>query len=357
MSPAAAPRTRSDLVRLLESRGTPFDALEEGPRWAIVTPSLAARILGAGVDEENAFWVSPSPPPAAGAWFNAGGQRTWLAPEGGPAGIFCGMDLAAWTVPPALDPGRFQPAAGPHAWRAELEVRPADGSRHRIGLVRSMTLEDHPGIPGGMLIRFRHELSNRGDSVLNRRISLWGLVQLPCEDEGGAVFVGLSRAGAMPASYFGEMPAPVHGDEGSTAWFGLRGGSRFKAGVSAADFSGTMGFVRRPRAAFRLGELLVTAMSFRVEPAGTYLEHAPSLWPAGSSSGDAAQVYQDPGTGPLAFCEIEAHSPAPRLAPGEAVAEVMLISVARVNERDLSEVLTRGLGLARGSVPAGILPP
>jgi hypothetical protein len=28
------------------------------------------------------------------------------------------------------------------------------------------------------------------------------------------------------------------------------------------------------------------------------------------------QVYNDPGTGPLAFCELEAHAPSVRLEPG-----------------------------------------
>ena len=53
-------RTRSELVRLLEARSIAFETIESGQRWAIVAPPLAARILGAGIGEENAFWVSPS---------------------------------------------------------------------------------------------------------------------------------------------------------------------------------------------------------------------------------------------------------------------------------------------------------
>jgi len=367
MSGEHAPRTRSDLVRLLESRGTAFEVLEDGPRWALVTPGLAARILGAGVDQENAFWVSPSSPPPSG-WFNAGGQRTWLAPEGGPGGIFCGMDLAAWTVPGDLDPASYRPdhGEGAHRWRAELHVRSADGSTHRVGISRSMALGPHPRIPGAMAIRFRHELSNRGDCMLDRRISLWGLIQLPCEEGGGAVFVCLTRPGAAPVPYFGEVPDPVPGDDGRAAWFRLPGGARFKAGIPASSFAGTLGFVRRSRLP-RGAPLILAAMTFRVQPVAAYLERAPALWrsPAAAGSGgdagdaspgDAAQVYQDPGTGPSAFCEIEAHAPAPRLAPGEASAEDILITIAAVDQGKLSDALAAGFGPAVTRIPAGLIP-
>jgi len=367
MSPEAAQRTRSDLVRLLESRGTAFEVLEDGPRWALVTPGLAARILGAGVGEENAFWVSPSAPPSSG-WFNAGGQRTWLAPEGGPGGIFCGMDLAAWTVPGDLDPASYRPdhGGGGHRWRAELDVRSADGSTHRVGVSRSMALGPHPRIPGAMAIRFRHELSNRGDSVLDRRISLWGLIQLPCEEGGGVIFVCLTGPGAAPVPYFGEVPDPVPGDDGRAAWFPVPGGTRFKAGIPASGFAGTVGFLRRSRLRPRGAPLLLTAMTFRVGPAASYLERAPALWQAaattgnaaveGTPVGDAAQVYQDPGTGPSAFCEIEAHAPAPRLAPGEASAEDILITIAAVDQEKLSDALAAGFGPALTRIPAGVVP-
>ena len=57
--------------------------------WALVVPKLAARVLGAGLGERNAFWVSPALERCLeGLDWNAGGQRTWLAPELGPRGFF-----------------------------------------------------------------------------------------------------------------------------------------------------------------------------------------------------------------------------------------------------------------------------
>jgi hypothetical protein len=343
--------TRADLLRFLKSRGVAFEILQDGPRWAVVTPSLAARIIGAGAGEENAFWVSPAEPPGSG-WFNAGGQRSWLAPESGPRGIFCAMDLAAWTVPPQLDPGRYaaEPASAARAWRTEIEVRAADGTRHRVDLSRSLALEEHPRIPGALAIRFRHEIANRARSTLDRRLGLWGLIQLPCEEGGGTAFLSLSRRDGELTPYFGGVPAFVKSDKGSVGWLPLRGGSRFKAGIPPALFSGTMGFVRRSRMKTAGGELLLTAMSFKVQPGETYVDRSPAAWGT-AGSGDAAQVYQDPGTGPLAFCEIEAHAPAARLAPGETAAQEILITVAPVAEDGVGAALADGLGVGTAGAP------
>ena len=52
-------RTRTDLLRLLDASGIGYETLTAGPCWMVVAPALAARIMGAGVGEENAFWVPP----------------------------------------------------------------------------------------------------------------------------------------------------------------------------------------------------------------------------------------------------------------------------------------------------------
>jgi hypothetical protein len=342
-------RTRGELTRLLEKSGIGFLTLESGRSWMIVCPALAARIMGAGVGEENAFWV-PSALSTRG-WAdggNAGGQRTWIAPEGGPAGFFFSQDGAAWSVARDLDPGHYRaapPPAGGVSFQAELEARTARGASRRISLVRSMTLEEGSAGLGAaglalppaaaLTIRFRHELGNVGGSTLNRTIGLWSIIQLPCEVPG-TIFFAARHPGASLTSYFGTLPGGSMGHEGSTAWLRVKGGTRFKAGMTPADFAGTVGFVRRARVADTDGApFIVTIMRFAVDLAGTYVDKFSHVVPSAPANGDAAQAYCDPGTGDRAFCEIESHAPAPLLAPGALEGQDILITIARVDETAL----------------------
>jgi hypothetical protein len=348
-------RTRTDLVRVLESSGIAYETLSAGRCWMIVSPVLAARIMGAGIGEENAFWVPPAL--STRGWNeggNAGGQRTWIAPEGGPSGFFFSPDGARWSVPPQLDPGRYRAApapAGGKSYGMALTARSADGSSRDITLARSMSIEQESTSTGTVLhIRFRHELGNAGSTVLERKIGLWSIIQLPC-DEPGVIFIA---GGRTLRPYFGELPAMGMGDEGRVAWMRVRGGTRFKAGVSPSDFAGTIGFVRRARVP-ESGRMpfIFTTMSWEADPTGRYVD-GPTGTDSRASGGDAAQAYCDPGTGDLAFCEIEAHAPAPLLAPRESAAQDIRISIARVDEPDLGRYMSDGLGME--PVPRNALP-
>jgi len=357
-------RTRSELARLLEKSGIGFTVVESGRSWMIVCPALAARIMGAGVGEENAFWVPPVL--STRGWAdggNAGGQRTWIAPEGGPAGFFSAQDGTTWSVPRDLDPGHYRAApapAGGVGFRTELEARTARGASRRISLLRQMTLEEGTaglGAAGAgaldgfgpltsahaLTIRFRHELGNVGGSTLNRTIGLWSIIQLPCEVQG-TIFFAARHTGASLTTYFGALPGECMGDAGSAGWLRVKGGTRFKAGMSPASFAGTMGFVRRARpAGSGSAPFILTVMRFAVDPAGTYVDKASHVVPSAPANGDAAQAYCDPGTGDRAFCEIESHAPAPLLAPGASEGQDVLITVAGVEEQELRGFLGSGI--------------
>ena len=122
----------------------------------VVAPSLAARIIGAGVGDENLLWTAGRF--STRGWAdggNAGGARTWIAPEGGPRGFFFGPDGASWDVPPEIDPGAYTPCPVDDGWlsfRNELTARAADGARFPIAITRSLKLqplEAGNGIGGG----------------------------------------------------------------------------------------------------------------------------------------------------------------------------------------------------------------
>ena len=304
-------RTRTDLIRLLEASRIAYETLDSGRCWMIVAPALAARIMGAGIGEENAFWVPPVI--STRGWNeggNAGGQRTWIAPEGGIAGFFFSADGARWDVAPGLDPGSYRAMPAP------------------AGTI--------------LRIRFRHELGKAGSIPLERRIGLWSLIQLPCEEQG-VIFIAGGRA---PRLYFGELPAMGTGDAGRVVWLRVRGGTRFKAGMSPSDFARTMGFARRARVPENgLTPIILTTMSGDSDPNRAYVDTPASSGHAASPNGDAAQAYCDAGTGGLAFCEIESHAPAPFLAPGESEAQDIQISIARLGGQDIADYMSERLGM------------
>jgi hypothetical protein len=336
-----------------------FDILESGRGWMISCPALAARIMGAGLGEENAFWIPPAL--SARGWAaggNAGGQRTWIAPEDGPSGFFFAADGAPWHVPLDLDPGQYRTLAAPAGragYRAELTARTARGVSRRLSIVRSMELAEKPDLPGAALtIVFRHELENAGRSALENTIGLWSIIQLPCEAPG-AVFFSTRREGTPLSRHFGEPPEWGADSPGAAAWLRVRGGVRYKVGVSPDDFAGTVGFLRRARVAEESNTpLIMTVMRFDADPSGTYVDKFSYTAPSAPPNGDAAQAYCDAGTGDLAFCEIEAHAPAPFLAPGESQGQEVRITIARVADGDLAGFMKDGLGME--APPQSVLP-
>ena len=343
-------RTKADLVHLLEKSGIAFDAIESGRCWMIVCPALGARIMGAGIGEENAFWVPPAL--SMRGWAdggNAGGQRTWIAPEGGPSGFFVSPDGTKWNVPTNLDPAHYRPVPAPSggvSFMTEVTARTARGASRRISLLRSMTLEEDSVGPGPALtIRFRHELGNAGRSTLERTIGLWSIIQLPCEVQG-TIFFAARRQEAALKTYFGSLPGESTGNAGSTAWLRVKGGTRFKAGMSPSDFAGTIGFARPGRMKEKGGApFILTVMRFDVDPAGTYVDKSSYTVPSAPPNGDAAQAYCDAGTGDLAFCEIESHAPAPSLAPGASEGQDVRITIALLDEQALESFTRERLGI------------
>jgi len=199
---------RSKLVDALKRAGAAHCLLETpAGGWALVVPRLGARILGAGVDELNAFWVSPSLEGCLeGRDWNAGGQRTWLAPELGPLGFF-GTGESDWAVPPELDPGSYRLLeAGRSGARCRglCRLRSADGTEYRLELERRVEIRDLPEPGPGVrcvVLGIRHSLHNAGDRPIHSRVGLWSILQVPCLPEGNLLLPDLPYR-----LYFGEMP-------------------------------------------------------------------------------------------------------------------------------------------------------
>jgi hypothetical protein len=344
-------RTREDLESLLRASGISWRTVEEGDRWVTVAPALGARIMGAGIGRENAFWVPPSL--STRGWDeggNAGGQRTWIAPEAGPYGFFSSEQ---WSVPVALDPGDFREQAATPGWlsfRSAFAAHAADGREFPVAITRRMRLEPPGDTARNLLrIRFQHELENTGASVIPNRVGLWSIIQLPCGEKGTILLRRTQDSGILPRPYFTGLPPGVLRNTGAVSLLAVAGGRKYKIGIPAAGSAGVVAFLRRTRVPDDGAGWILAAQRFAVDPSGTYLDKPVTAGIPAAGNGDAAQAYNDPGIGEMAFCEIEAHAPTATLSPGGNQKVDIDIMVARADEPGMREILSGELGFDAGA--------
>lgn len=309
--------SRAELIRLLRAREVEHQLLQTpAGGWALVVPALGARVLGAGLDERgrNAFWVSPALELCLeGRDWNAGGLRTWLAPELGPRGFF-GTGESDWLVPPALDPGAYRlvetrPSGA--LCRGECRIASADGTQYHLRIDRQAEIFDLPG--GAVRLSLRHSLRNVGPAAIGAGAGLWGILQLPCQPEGTLL---LPDAPYRP--YFGEPPADWVSRQEGTLQVRTAPGRRWKIGQRPDGPEGLL-VHRRQEAA---GQVRVE-VRWPVSPEALYLDK-PLVEPG---PGDALQAYNSPLSGREAFCEMECHAPAVSLAPGQEESQSMEIRI------------------------------
>jgi hypothetical protein len=339
---------RSALLTVLDSAGIEYEHLTSLRGWAIVVPSLGAKVLGVGVDGENAFWVAT--PPVPGTWLT-GGQRTWIAPEMGPESLY--FRDGGWLPPPSMDPGHYQPIANgaedsePDDRSAEsghsriyscpLSLTTASGTRYTLELQRSIRILETPltktNWPASHL-RIGQRLINRDRTDTVRGLGLWSILQLPNAAEGTAIIVTGNRPNFRTTGYFGTLPTEWTRRLGSNLVIWPRQGTRFKFGVAAKD-SGTCLCGIRP--AIESGYWMVILKRFAVDAGGLYVDK-PDSSPR-TTNGDAVQVYNSPEIGTAGFSEIECHSPSRPIEPGESLSHEVSISVLKVPDGAVAEVL------------------
>jgi hypothetical protein len=312
-------RTRAELVGALQQARAEYCLIETAAGgWALVVPALGARVLGAGLWENNAFWVSPSLEGCLeGRDWNAGGQRTWLAPELGPLGFF-GTGESDWAVPPQLDPGAYRLVEADDRTarcRTACLLNSNDGMIYRLEIERRVEVLDSAGArpgTGTVQLRLRHSLRNTGDRPIPARVGLWGIVQIPSSPEGSLL---LPDAPLRP--YFGELPPSWVRREAGRLVLRTAPARRYKVGQHPMGTEAVIAH-HRPEAG------LLVRMCCPSSPAGPYLDGPPSEAP-----GDALQAYNSPLTGDEAFCELECHAPAPHLEPGAESGAELEIEILR----------------------------
>ena len=264
------------------------------------------------------------------------------------------MRDSRWAVPPALDPGDYRPSAAAPGWmsfRSSFVARAADGQDLPVAITRRMRLEAMPGAADALRIRFQHELTNTSATVIRNRIGLWSIIQLPCQEKGTVLFrltPGAADAARVPHPYFTELPPDVVHGTGTIQFLEVKGGRKYKVGVAAAASAGVVTHLRPARAPKRRESWILTAQKLTVDRDGVYLDKPDYTGGGSGDNGDAAQAYNDTGTGPHAFCEIEAHAPAVEVPAGASQIVEIEILIARADRTRMNGILAGELGFDTG---------
>ncbi len=329
----------------------------DGPQVVIV-PSLAGRVMGASIEGdagENLMWVdstildgtyfSQNPP----KW-NAGGLRTWLAPED----LFFlppDKDAAKWFVPAELDPAPYTVTAQ-SATEVAMELTtslPANvGKNYDVKLTRRITLlpsfsDPAAGpLPEGvsyMGIKQYHSVENLSDLVIGKDlplVCLWSLLQT---HPSGTMLIP-TAPGTDPAKAYREYFNPLGPDriavENGIISVKIDGLYRSKIGVNGPAAGKGIAFLRDDGE----GRGVLFVQIFSVDPNGVYVDKP---WGKPSDYGDAIEMYNDDGK-MGGFCELECHGPAKVLAKGEVQDHEMVLHVFKGQITDLRIIGSALLG-------------
>jgi hypothetical protein len=310
--------TRNAIEQALQGREIEYRFLQtNGGGWAVVVPELGAKVLAAAADGENAFWVNPKL--ESGTWC-AGGQRNWLAPELGSKGFF-GTGVEDWRVPTEMDPGSYRLIdinSGELTFQNDLTIERLDGRSFALGIVRSIRLDTvrEERFAPGLKIRIDNRLINRMDRKLDREVGLWHILQVPAEEAGTFLIPLIHPSTHEPSEkpyrlYFGDLPPDWKSVTPSLLYIKAFAGKWFKIGIPPVTATGALGFLCPSRVD---DQHILTIMRTAVDPSARYIDKPPHQ---AVDNGDALQCYNSPDRETLNFCELEAHTPAAPLDPGE----------------------------------------
>lgn len=297
-------------LREVAFRGWPAFALTQGPLVLHVVPSVGGRLMGIAFEGEELCFIHPSlqgrrDTGDAANWAELcvdwafplwGGGKTWLAPESAwPGGSpHRDLDSGAWTVQSHW--------CDEHSMGIELHSAVCRDSG--LQLSRRLSLPRH-----GALWRIEHAAVNRGTAAWTG--GLWDVLML-------------TRPARVSVLRTGD--ADVHALPGQPAVDALTRSGLLHAQPDRFDIA-----CDQP-GAFKLGvdsptgevraDLPLAQGSLR------YLRRA--MQPAGArhAHGHPLEVYNAPV---LPYFEIESHSPAVTLQPGERTAFVVEESVQRLS--------------------------
>jgi len=335
-TPAMKIFTNKDLLDSLDEHTQEVViGLPEGPQM-IITPELSARVLGAsldGINGENLLWVNNSIYDgsywAAKPYFwNAGGYRTWVAPED----MFFLDENDEWFVPSQLDVAPYriidQNDFGV-TLEADINLKTNIDKYYKMTIERNIMLltespsevESLPDNVHYMGIYVKHSLTNRSEEIIGvdmPYVCLWNLLQIK---PSGTTLVPLQK-GFDPRTAYREYFNPL-GDRITVSndiiSVKIDGEYRSKIGVRAEAAKSGLAFLRDNHN--NTGVLYV--MLFSIDPNGIYVDKP---WGTDSDYGDAVELYNDDGN-MGGFAEIECHGPAEILRRGESQSHTISLHI------------------------------
>lgn len=288
---------------------------EQGNRFLVV-PKFGARILAVSVDNENLFWTHPD------ILKGQGGQRSWIAPEGGAKGFIFRPDWKGNRDFSMLDPGDYRVSNYRKnefmSLQNSFETASNDGKeKYDLTLTREVRLEEDPlkGDPEFKALKYEylgfdfvHKLKNNSGVGLGRILGLWCLVQIPPK---GTMIVPVQdvKNDAWRTNYFEPIPDEfVKANPDSFSYY-IHGGQRYKVGIRPESSRGIICYLSRTQS----GDFFMVFMNFPVKPDGRYADRPKTEQ---ETNGDAIQLYSHLEKGALAFGELECHSWAFELPAG-----------------------------------------
>lgn len=328
--------TRFDrLVVKIHEGGLTALSLGDRNGRALVVPELGGRILAVEADGQDFLWFNPDllETPLPRNW-NAGGQRTWIAPERGGADLYFEKD--GWHCPPEMDPGHFrvERLASDEEIRLASEFRKAGPDGETL-----FRLERAIGLPGALdpvtgplslsnprshstsfaetgpltrektgpfCLRVEQSVSRKGP-VDRVAVGAWSILQVPVPGYA-AVFLDPQRARRplFRDDFFNPVPPPWVSGGVLPAVVRLTGDHQVKLGFPATHF-GPVVVVRYMHYARESGVWLEITQRFERPSGGVYAD-SPGGEPA--PAGDLVQLYNHFTGDAHAYAEIEAHAPA-----------------------------------------------
>ncbi|HOB51290.1 MAG TPA: hypothetical protein PK176_00815 [Acidobacteriota bacterium] len=282
-------------VRLTTDRGS-----------AVVVPELGGRVLSVVLDGVECLWRDPRVPVnyRAPGW-NAGGQRTWVAPEHAPHSLF--YRSMEWSCPPELDPSGFTVSDRTGSASVRLESRfrlSPQGRASTFALTRRIRVA---AAGDGFRLQVAQRVAVPQAETPARPYGAWAILQVPVP---GLTVVALRRrTGTVPVfrdDFFEPLPDAWHARGDGWATFRLTGDRQFKVGLRA-DALPARSRVDYFHPLAGSGRWLRIVQRTAIKRDGRYAD-VPGGRP--SPSGDAVQFYNHRAVPPLTYGEIEAHGPA-----------------------------------------------
>jgi len=287
----------------------------------VVSPKLTGRVMtSAFSDNEPGFGLvnreAITRPPVARGFNNYGGEdRLWLAPEGGPYGLFfdpgAKQELANWYVPPAMDGGVRTPTgqdAASVSFHERIALQNVEGVKFDLSIdrkVEALAKDELEKLLGAAL---------PADAL----VAPWILGQFRPSPKTTVLLPYKGAEDVIKKDYFGVVPpdrlALLPEGDGGVARFKGDAQLRSKIGVSAAGALGWLG-------AWDAQRQVLTLVNHSLPPAGAVVPDCNWTDPnPRAKSGDVATSYNH-GEEPR-FFELESIGPALGAAPKSSVTQV-----------------------------------